>query len=93
MKESERIQKELNNLAPEFAEDGIVKTVLRDRIQGEKEKEMKPMTNKEFIESVGKMSALELLSLIQDRSDYLTDRYYWDFRKAINNRIKELIDQ
>lgn len=37
-KEVEHIQNELNNLGPEFAEDGIVKTVLRDRIVQEEER-------------------------------------------------------
>jgi len=37
-KEADRIQKELDNLGPEFAEDGIVKIVLRDRIVQEKER-------------------------------------------------------
>lgn len=34
--EAKRIQKELDNLGPEFAEDGIVRTVLRSRIEQEK---------------------------------------------------------
>ena len=36
--EAERIQKELNNLSSTFAEDGIVRTILRQRIEDEKEK-------------------------------------------------------
>jgi len=36
--EAERVQKELDSLSSEFAEDGIVKTVLRDRIAWEKER-------------------------------------------------------
>ncbi len=38
--EADHIQKELDNLGPEFAEDGIVKTVLRDRIVQEKQQVM-----------------------------------------------------
>ena len=34
--EAKRIQNELNNLGSEFAKDGIVRTVLRNRIEQEK---------------------------------------------------------
>lgn len=34
--EAERIQRELDVLGPEFAEDGIVRWVLRERIEQEK---------------------------------------------------------
>jgi hypothetical protein len=41
VKESERIQAVLDDLGPGFAEDGVVRTVLRERIKQEKEKEAK----------------------------------------------------
>lgn len=37
LSESKRIQGELDRLGPEFTEDGIVKTILRDRVTQEKE--------------------------------------------------------
>lgn len=39
MKESERIQAELDGLVGDFAEDGIVRTILRERIEEEKLRE------------------------------------------------------
>lgn len=39
MKESERIQKVLDDLDSRYADDGIIHTVLRERIIQEKERE------------------------------------------------------
>jgi hypothetical protein len=41
MKESERIQREYDALGEEFAEDGVVRTVLRERIRSEQESELR----------------------------------------------------
>jgi hypothetical protein len=41
VKESERIQAVLDGLGPEFAKNGVVRTVLRNRIKQEKRREAK----------------------------------------------------
>lgn len=43
-----------------------------------------------FVQDVMKMTALELLDLIYDNPEYLTDSYYGQFGLAIRQRYEEV---
>ena len=44
----------------------------------------------DFIEWIGEMDSDRLLTLVMENPEYLIDRYYMDFRRAIYKRYEEL---
>ncbi len=83
MKESERISRELKNLGPEFAETGIVKTVLRRRMQQELRREMETKITRKQLTTVVEA----LTELIDNWNDDAMD----DDRGRDNNALCLLI--